>query len=147
MPKVPKQEETKLTVLIPEPEQIVSDSEAKSPVISPRLTRKTAAILAMSENKPSTSTPRPEYNTNPQRTFTPSTQGPPRVFCRYCKTAGHDISSCKKREYNNNRYRFYPNSSNTLNSPRSPPRVNFVDQPDEQIGQDEVDVSLAPLNE
>ncbi|KAJ0177013.1 hypothetical protein K1T71_007022 [Dendrolimus kikuchii] len=29
-------------------------------------------------NKPSTSTPRPEYNTNPQRTFTPSTQGPPR---------------------------------------------------------------------
>lgn len=33
----------------------------------------------------------------------PSTSGPP--VCRYCKNVGHTIEECRKREFNNNRYR------------------------------------------
>lgn len=49
MPKVPKIEESKLSLLIPEPEQVASNIEIKSPTLSPRVTRKTAAFLTMSE--------------------------------------------------------------------------------------------------
>lgn len=33
----------------------------------------------------------------------PSTSGPP--VCRYCKNVGHTIEECRKREFNNNRFR------------------------------------------
>lgn len=49
MPKVPKTEESKLSLPIPEPEQVASNIEIKSPTLSPRVTRKTAAFLTMSE--------------------------------------------------------------------------------------------------
>ncbi|CAG4983667.1 unnamed protein product [Parnassius apollo] len=42
-------------------------------------------------------------------------QSSPNAFCRYCKTAGHDIMACKKREYANNRFRV---------SSRCRPRLN-----------------------
>lgn len=70
----------------------------------------------------------------------PATQGPSGLFCRYCKTAGHDIVSCKKREFNNNRFKFQQNPTTAQSSYRPAPRVNFVEQPDNEIGQDEVDI-------
>lgn len=33
----------------------------------------------------------------------PSTSGPP--VCRYCKNVGHTIEECRKREFNNNRFK------------------------------------------
>lgn len=77
---------------------------------------------------------RPTYNSNfnqPQQT----TSGPSSTFCRYCKIPGHDISGCKKREYNNNRFRFSQNATTNQGSYR-PPRVNFVS---ENVGVDVVD--------
>lgn len=65
------------------------------------------------------------------------------VFCRYCKTPGHDISACKKREFNNNRFRNPQNQT----SYRPPPRVNYVEEPDVEDGHDEVDNPLDSLNE
>ncbi|KAJ0184312.1 hypothetical protein K1T71_000735 [Dendrolimus kikuchii] len=66
------------------------------------------------------------------------------AYCAGCGVTPYCSSDCQRRDWRerhkdvcHNLARFYPNSSNTLNSPRSPPRVNFVDQPDEQIGQDE----------
>lgn len=47
----------------------------------------------------------PNFNGNPrpqpqiQRPYNQSNQG---LYCRYCKTQGHTIDTCKKREYNNN---------------------------------------------
>lgn len=65
-------------------------------------------------------------------------------FCRYCKIPGHDISQCKKREYNNNRFKIQQHPS---------PRVNFVDshmflpQDEADASQDVNDSSPDPLNE
>ncbi|CAG9563366.1 unnamed protein product [Danaus chrysippus] len=42
---------------------------------------------------------------------------------------GHEISTCKRREYNNARAQGFQNS----------PRVNFVELPQEEVGYDEVD--------
>lgn len=44
-------------------------------------------------------------------------------FCRYCKTQGHTIDVCKKREFNNNRFRVpqnppQPNRAPTFNQPQ-----------------------------
>lgn len=53
--------------------------------------------------KPSTSNSSQGLNTNV-------------VTCRYCKNIGHDISECRKRQYNNNaRQRQQPNSSHYSN--------------------------------
>lgn len=87
------------------------------------------------------------FNTYPSsQRPNPSPQGSNNVFCRYCKTAGHDISTCKKREYNNNRFRVQQNQTINPNPYRPSPRVNFLEQPEEEIGYDEVD-SPDNLNE
>lgn len=84
-----------------------------------------------------------------QKPSNPVPQGVPNAFCRYCKTPGHDISVCKKREFNNNRFRVQQNQTNNQQFYRPPPRVNFTcEQPDEEVGHDEVDTSSPdPLNE
>lgn len=41
-------------------------------------------------------------NTNPQMPKPNVAQG---LFCRYCKTQGHTIETCRKREYNNSRFK------------------------------------------
>lgn len=64
-------------------------------------------------------------------------------FCRYCKATGHDISICKKREYNNNRFKVQQNQTPF----RPSPRVNFVNESYEDGGRDEVDDTTNPLNE
>lgn len=56
-------------------------------------------------------------------------------ICRYCKTPGHDISVCRKREYNNNRFRAPQNLG-------PPPRVNFVTD----LGEDVTDNHEAELS-
>lgn len=48
--------------------------------------------------------------TNPNNNFRQPTnrqndRNSPTLFCRYCKTPGHTIEVCRKREYNNNRFR------------------------------------------
>ncbi|CAG9563123.1 unnamed protein product [Danaus chrysippus] len=47
---------------------------------------------------------------------------------------GHEISTCKRREYNNARAQRFQNS----------PRVNFVELPQEEVGYDEVDEGNQP---
>lgn len=49
MPKVPKSKEGKLNVDIPNLDQVTSDISGKSPLTSPRFTRRTTAIIAMAE--------------------------------------------------------------------------------------------------
>lgn len=89
--------------------------------------------------------------TQSPRPFFPTQQGTSNLFCRYCKTSGHDISACKKREYNNNRFKFQQSQATNRYASRPPPRVNFFEQSDEaemtHEGHDEVDNSENPLNE
>lgn len=57
------------------------------------------------------------------RTFSkpqPSTSQQNSLFCRYCKNAGHDISQCRKRKFNNEKYR------NNSNQNSNNPTVNHV---------------------
>lgn len=78
------------------------------------------------------------YAPNQQRPALSQSQGSTSVFCRYCKIPGHDISACRKREFNNNRYRTQQNPSTN-----QPARIHFLEQqPNEtdEIEQDEVDL-------
>lgn len=59
--------------------------------------RRNQINFTSSESKPSTS----GFNTRSQ----------PQVFCRYCKKPGHDITQCRKRKFNNERYKNYSNSN------------------------------------
>lgn len=49
-------------------------------------------------------------NTKPQ-VFEQTNQTVQNLFCRYCKTQGHVLENCKKREYNNIRFRVPQTSS------------------------------------
>lgn len=42
------------------------------------------------------------------------------LICRYCKAPGHTLEQCRKRQYNNNRFKFDPNPVTT------PQRVHFT---------------------
>lgn len=87
------------------------------------------------------------FNQSPRASYA-TQQGTSNLFCRYCKTSGHDISACKKREYNNNRFKFQQSQATNQYASRPPPRVNFFEQPDEaEMGHDEVDNSENHLNE
>ncbi|XP_060806988.1 uncharacterized protein LOC132903257 [Amyelois transitella] len=97
--------------------------------------------------KPNNSQKQSYYSNQPQpRTSNTMTQGTSSsLFCRYCKLFGHDLLNCKKREFNNNRYKVNQNPHSNHGSFRPPPRVNFLEQPDEEEGHDEVD--LQPNND
>lgn len=41
--------------------------------------------------------------------------------CRYCKNSGHDISECRKRQYNNSRSGNEPRPSRSQDEPRAGP--------------------------
>lgn len=78
-----------------------------------------------------------------------SSSGPPGLFCRYCKSSGHDIKDCTRRDFYNNRYRDqqqaprYPGSS--FNQPTTSKRINHIQEiqeEDEEVGHDEVDTTL-----
>lgn len=61
------------------------------------------------------------------------------IVCRYCKSPGHSIDNCRKREFNNNRFR---NNDLSLQNRDIKPRINFVetnDANDDDYGHDEVD--------
>ncbi|KAG7297043.1 hypothetical protein JYU34_019968 [Plutella xylostella] len=90
------------------------------------------------QGPPSTS----NFNRFPRNFNSPPQQKANDTFCRYCKASDHDISMCKKREYNNNRFKSSQNATYK-------PRVNFIEQPDDEAGYDEVDASHhpEPLNE
>lgn len=45
-----------------------------------------------------------QHDFNGARNARPLPSAPP-LICRYCKTQGHTIEVCQKREFNNNRYR------------------------------------------
>lgn len=55
------------------------------------------------------------------------------LFCRYCKTAGHEIQNCKKREFYNNKYQSKPNNyvqknnNNKVNHVRETPDYDNFD--------------------
>lgn len=38
------------------------------------------------------------------------------VICRYCKNVGHDISQCRKRQYNNSRKNYNPSPQQQINN-------------------------------
>lgn len=71
-----------------------------------------------------------------------------KLFCRYCKTVGHVIENCRKREYNNNRFRNtdqqQPSGSGFKPQQKQFSRVHFIsDTSDDEFqdneGHDEVD--------
>lgn len=88
-------------------------------------------------------------------------------FCRYCKTQGHTLETCKKREYNNNRFKvtqpspqtsYRPttnqfNNSNYRFSKPQPSRIHYVNdndyyysntQPDDDTTQQYDDITQQP---
>lgn len=109
---------------------------------------------SINPNKFRAGPPRPNPNPSfsqrpPYPNQIPSPQGASSLICRYCKSPGHDISSCRKREYNNNRFRVQQNPNNRPH-PNQYPRVNYLEQPYENEGceEDNSDPSFQPpLNE
>lgn len=86
--------------------------------------------------KPFQNSNQPRFNNNNNRpsTYNNASSVP---ICRYCKTPGHTLEQCRKREYNNNRFKFNQNPT------PSGSRVHFVseipegEQPIEQIEDDD----------
>ncbi|CAK1603214.1 unnamed protein product [Parnassius mnemosyne] len=70
-------------------------------------------------------------NTNSQG---PSTSGLP--VCRYCKNVGHTIENCRKREFNNNRFRDQNNQRRYQNNQAQIHAVNINESSDTE-GQGE----------
>lgn len=48
---------------------------------------------------------------NPRPQTSPNHSGS-HAFCRYCKNKGHDITQCRKRKYNNEKYNVHNDSNN-----------------------------------
>lgn len=74
-------------------------------------------------------------NTKPE-ILRQSNQRPGNLTCRYCKAEGHSIEVCRKREYNNNRFKVSQNPNpaqqqsyryNPDYAKPRPARVNYVD--------------------
>lgn len=69
--------------------------------------------------------PRPSTNSN-------NNYGGNKLFCRYCKNPGHVIENCRKREFNNNRFKNFdrqqPSGSNQKSPQKQYPRINFVSE-------------------
>lgn len=56
------------------------------------------------------------------------------LFCRYCKNQGHTIETCRKREYNNNRFKANPSpkyQKQPYQENYKPARVNCVTSEDD----------------
>lgn len=69
---------------------------------------------------------------NPKNTFTPNRPNDNNAstpICRYCKNPGHTLEQCRKREFNNNRFRNFDQ--------RPPQRINFVSNEASEINNDE----------
>lgn len=76
--------------------------------------------------------PNYSYNQNlPNNSSYPNRHGSSTsIFCRYCKTPGHTLEQCRKRQFNNNKYKFNQNQPSIRN-------VNFVsDDPDDEYPPD-----------
>lgn len=70
-----------------------------------------------------------KQNFNFNRATAQSAQTP---FCRYCKTPGHTLEQCRKREFNNNRFRNFDQYQ-----AKGPQRVNFVSDETTENNEDE----------
>lgn len=70
---------------------------------------------------PNFNQPRPNFNP-----YRPSNYNESSTVCRYCKTPGHTLEQCRKREYNNNRFKL------EHNQPRTPQRMHFISNSPEQ---------------
>lgn len=93
--------------------------------------------------------PQPEHKTNKQTNVKPNPntfqkpqsvpQTSSNVVCRYCKNPGHDISTCKKREFNNRKNLNPQQASTSHNANKPSAQVNLVEQPDEPVLVEDVD--------
>lgn len=92
-------------------------------------------------NQNSSNYPSNSNSSYPNRHYTNTNSS--NAFCRYCKTPGHTIEQCRKRDYNNNRFRQFrgpePNPRPILDKDR---RVHYVESQEEPEGQDEIDHHL-----
>ncbi|KAL0812131.1 hypothetical protein ABMA28_009509 [Loxostege sticticalis] len=73
------------------------------------------------------------HNPGSSTSYTPGTSASSGTVCHYCKTPGHSIKDCKKREYNNRQRD--PDSK----PPFTPfKRINHVEEaPDEETEEEE----------
>lgn len=110
-------------------ERIQQSLYAKRPPSDTRPDNKNKSNFSRNNSKP------PAQNQNMPQSSTP--------FCRYCKTVGHDIMSCKKREYANNRFRSQGNNPPQA-SYRPPARVNYVESHEEPPTEDSYDETDLP---
>lgn len=79
------------------------------------------------------------YNNYNMPTFPPRPVNP--IVCRYCKFPGHSIEACRKRQYNNSKFK---NNNYQPNLPSVPSRnqpIHAISSP-EDYGVDEGDASL-----
>lgn len=65
------------------------------------------------QSSSSTNQPRPSLFNRPSHNLSAT-------ICRYCKAPGHTLEQCRKRQYNNNRFKMEQNPSGT------PHRVHFI---------------------
>lgn len=85
----------------------------------PNFQRPNFQPMRRDQNQRSSANPnQPRTNFNPNRPTNTNNSSSP--VCRYCKTPGHTLEQCRKREYNNNRFKFDQNQS------RTPQRIHFV---------------------
>lgn len=88
----------------------------------------------------------PKPQRKPETFFRPSninqvTQDSNVPTCRYCKSLGHTIDICKKRQYNNKRFNIsQPDSYKNTPNQKPQPRVHMINNEDnDNYGRDEID--------
>lgn len=109
-------------------EERIQQSLYKRPPTDNKFVAKPKPQSGPSRNVPSTSG---SSNTSQSKTGSDS------PFCRYCKTTGHDIKDCKKREFYNSKYPNKQNSQQTSNN--GPRRVNHIQETPDEEAFDSID--------
>ena len=117
-------------------------NEAINLAVSEERIQQTLYKRPQSENKSHKST-NAKPNTYQKSQSVP--QSSSNAVCRYCKNPGHDISTCKKREFNNRKTQNPQQASTSLNVNKPSTQVNLVEQPDDPTLVEDED--LDSLNE
>lgn len=109
-------------------EERIQQSLYKRPPTDNKFVAKSKPQPGPSRNAPSTSG---SSNVNQSKT------GSDTPFCRYCKTSGHDIKDCKKREFYNNKYPSKQNPQQGTNSGSR--KVNHIRETSDEETADPTD--------
>lgn len=115
-------------------------NEAINLAVSEERIQQTLYKRPQSEHKSSKPTNvKSNLNTNSHTKPQSVPQSSSNSVCRYCKNPGHDINTCKKREYNNRKIQNPQQASTSQNSNKPSHQVNLVEEPDEPTLEEDDD--------